>query len=54
MFCMIAENTELIQQRAGYDVKLQCNLTGLVDERKLADIKIHWYFKVGNRNLCLE
>jgi len=50
MFSMIAfqiENTELIQQRAGYDVKLQCNLTGLVDERRLAEIKIHWYFKVG-------
>lgn len=49
--CKISENTELIQQRAGYDVKLQCNLTGLVDERKLADIKIHWYFKVGKMDI---
>jgi len=49
-FCYIffagAENTELIQQRAGFDVKLQCNLKGLVDESMLNDIKIHWYFKV--------
>lgn len=51
--CKISENTELIQQRAGYDVKLQCNLTGLVDERKLADIKIHWYFKVGKMDIQL-
>ncbi|KAH8406718.1 hypothetical protein KR222_007764, partial [Zaprionus bogoriensis] len=55
--CMIVfstENTELIQQRAGYDVKLQCNLTGLVDERKLADIKIHWYFKQCSDNNCYQ
>ncbi|KAL7729745.1 hypothetical protein ACLKA6_014613 [Drosophila palustris] len=51
-FIDITENTELIQQRAGYDVKLQCNLTGLVDERKLAEIKIHWYFKQCSENNC--
>ncbi|KAH8381302.1 hypothetical protein KR093_002348, partial [Drosophila rubida] len=48
------ENTELIQQRAGYDVKLQCNLTGLVDERKLAEIKIQWFFKQCSDNNCYQ
>ncbi|XP_032596412.1 uncharacterized protein LOC6568632 isoform X2 [Drosophila grimshawi] len=53
-FIDYTENTELIQQKAGYDVRLQCNLTGLVDERKLADIKIHWYFKQCSDNNCYQ
>ncbi|XP_068155780.1 fibroblast growth factor receptor 3 [Drosophila tropicalis] len=53
-FVDYTENTELIQQRAGYDVKLQCDLRGLVDERKLADIKIHWYFKQCSDNNCYQ
>ncbi|KAH8384127.1 hypothetical protein KR009_012202 [Drosophila setifemur] len=51
-FVDYTENTELIQQRAGYDVKLQCNLKGLMDESKLADVKIHWYFKQCSDNNC--
>ncbi|XP_017058468.1 cell adhesion molecule-related/down-regulated by oncogenes [Drosophila ficusphila] len=51
-FVDYTENTELIQQRAGYDVKLQCNLKGLVDESMLDDIKIHWYFKQCSENNC--
>ncbi|KAH8236556.1 hypothetical protein KR026_005566 [Drosophila bipectinata] len=51
-FVDYTENTELIQQRAGFDVKLQCNLKGLVDDSKLADIKIHWYFKQCSDNNC--
>ncbi|KAH8251922.1 hypothetical protein KR038_011285 [Drosophila bunnanda] len=51
-FVDYTENTELIQQRAGFDVKLQCNLKGLVDESMLADIKIHWYFKQCSDNNC--
>ncbi|EDV42556.1 uncharacterized protein Dana_GF18049, isoform E [Drosophila ananassae] len=51
-FVDYTENTELIQQRAGFDVKLQCNLKGLVDDSKLADIKIHWYFKQCSNNNC--
>ncbi|XP_017874214.1 PREDICTED: uncharacterized protein LOC108621427 [Drosophila arizonae] len=53
-FIDYTENTELIQQRAGYDVRLQCNLTGLLDERRLADIKIHWYFKQCSDNNCYQ
>ncbi|XP_060650624.1 cell adhesion molecule-related/down-regulated by oncogenes [Drosophila nasuta] len=53
-FIDTAENTELIQQRAGFDVKLQCNLTGLVDERKLAEIKIQWFFKQCSDNNCYQ
>ncbi|XP_030370685.1 uncharacterized protein LOC115621235 [Scaptodrosophila lebanonensis] len=49
-FVDYTENTELIQQRAGLDVKLQCDLKGLVDERKLDEIKIHWYFKQCSDN----
>ncbi|KAH8284352.1 hypothetical protein KR018_004571 [Drosophila ironensis] len=46
------EKAELIQQRAGFDVKLQCNPKGLVDESKLADIKIYWYFKQCSDSNC--
>ncbi|BFF91393.1 cell adhesion molecule-related/down-regulated by oncogenes [Drosophila madeirensis] len=53
-FVDYTENTELIQQRAGYDVKLQCNLKGLLDESKLADIQIHWYFKQCSDNNCYQ
>ncbi|XP_030573460.1 fibroblast growth factor receptor 3 [Drosophila novamexicana] len=53
-FIDYTENTELIQQRAGYDVRLQCNLTGLVDERRLPDIRIHWYFKQCSDNNCYQ
>ncbi|EDW97916.2 fibroblast growth factor receptor 4 [Drosophila yakuba] len=51
-FVDYTENTELIQQRAGFDVKLQCNLKGLVDESMLDNIKIHWYFKQCSENNC--
>ncbi|XP_015038634.2 fibroblast growth factor receptor-like 1 [Drosophila pseudoobscura] len=53
-FVDYTENTELIQQRAGYDVKLQCNLKGLLDESKLPDIQIHWYFKQCSDNNCYQ
>ncbi|XP_037955729.1 fibroblast growth factor receptor-like 1 [Teleopsis dalmanni] len=39
------EKTELIQQRVGYDIRLQCDLKGLLDDAKLETIKVHWFFK---------
>ncbi|ALC47823.1 CG31431 [Drosophila busckii] len=53
-FIDYAENTELIQQRSGYDVKLQCNLRGLVDEYRLKEFKVHWYFKQCSENNCYQ
>ncbi|KAM7362759.1 fibroblast growth factor receptor isoform 1-T6 [Cochliomyia hominivorax] len=44
-FIDYTENSEIIQQRIGHNITLQCSLKGLVDETKAADITYNWYFK---------
>lgn len=44
-FSFYLENTEIIQQLVGGDVKLQCDLKGLVDEQTLTNKKVQWFFK---------
>ncbi|XP_053947325.1 uncharacterized protein LOC128856017 isoform X2 [Anastrepha ludens] len=40
-----SDNTEFIQQEAGYNILLQCDIKGLVNEKIEADTKIYWFFK---------
>ncbi|CAD6992312.1 unnamed protein product [Ceratitis capitata] len=44
-YAVLKENAELIHQRAGYDVRLQCGIKGLVKENNMAETKIYWFFK---------
>lgn len=39
------ENTELIQKRAGNDIKLNCGIKGLLSEEPISGMQFNWYFK---------
>ncbi|XP_055848325.1 fibroblast growth factor receptor-like 1 [Episyrphus balteatus] len=40
-----SENTELIQQRAGNDIQLNCGIRGLLSEHPINGMQFNWYFK---------
>lgn len=40
-----SENTELIQEKIGNDIKLNCGITGLLSDQPINGMQFNWYFK---------